>query len=333
MKNKIVAKLCKYHLLGILAVSLFLGLLKLCLPGPYGVMVENLESNGFTHLEVLGIQLSVSFIVISVVTVFSQKTTVIYWEDIMQYKLVRPHGTNFNAIASYIFADQLVSLVLVMIASPYVYATFFISVLLIMWLSLKMLIAVFSSDLIKEELAERYRREKEARLTDKAVRNDYREHKRKLIQYTLQAMDGNDIDTVCENMELLYRNGETADAAYLVDKMEKGGKIYMVSRVAKTCSFIFAEPENMEFFSRLCRKMISGESSEDAITYIVSVFKSMYEYHSECPDALPEEYEKVLGGFVSACREDGGEAARTGELLLEISRDGFLSDYGAPKAR
>ena len=132
-------------------------------------------------------------------------------------------------------------------------------------------------------------------------------------------------------MELLYRNDEAADAAYLVNRMQRDGRIYMISRVAKSCGFIFVQGKYMEFYSRLCMKIISGESSEDAITYIVSIFKSMYEYHTENPDGNPEKYEKVLDAFVDSCLESGGEIARTGELLREISLGGFQRDYDLPE--
>ena len=258
------------------------------------ILLENV--GGFSYLDVLDIQISVTFIVISIVTIFSERKTTIYWEDIIQYKLINPKFSNFNAIACYIFVDLIYTILLIIQDSKYAYITFFISILLIMWLSFKMLIAFFSGDYIRRELSKKYALEHSKRLKDANMRKTYREHKRKLIQYTLQAIDTNDIDTVCENMELLYQNKETEDTDYLIGKITFENKFYMLSRIAKVCQQIFGEKDNIDKYNQICMNLLEDNQFEK-VGYIKSIFKSMGEYITEQDINQLKYLETIISSF------------------------------------
>jgi len=306
-KETIVTKLLKYHIAGLCVIGILLAILYGALDAQMNMLFANLENvSGFAVFDVLEVQISVSFIVISIITIFAQKTITVYWEDIIYYKLVNPRVTNINAMASYLFADLIISVILVLCSNKYVYITFFISIFLIMVLSLKIIAAFFSGELIRKELEKAFDRDKANRLTDKKARYNYREHKRKLIQYTIQAIDTNEIDTVCENMKFLYHFDEDEDITYLILKMLDDKKVYMLSRVAKVCQFIFGETEYLEQYDKICIGLLN-ENSKEIHGYIKSIYKSMGEFITENGASNLEDFKKIEKQFCEECKKLGHE--------------------------
>ncbi|MBO4415336.1 MAG: hypothetical protein J5824_05070 [Lachnospiraceae bacterium] len=302
--NKLYRAIVLYFLLGgvfVIAVSLLIGLL---FHDQFLHAVETMEANGFTYLELLSIQISVTFIVISLCTVFGQRNITVYWQDIIQYKMIMPRFTNFNALSSYVFAALLISIFFILTDNKYVYVSFFISILLIMLLSVKMMLAFFSGDMIRVELENDYRKEKNGRIADPKLRERYRNHKRLLIQYTIQAIKNGDIDIVCTNIGLLYRNDEISDAEFLERTMIADGNIYMLSRVAKTNMSIFSDKANVTRYLEICRQLLDSEDIEVS-TYISSIVKSIIECRLDINNEsdLPKDIGEMLDSFLKNCSD------------------------------
>jgi len=310
MKNKIKDVkfvLMLYFIIGISAISLFCLLANYIFGNQIDYFFRMLEENGFNYLATLSIQVSVSFIVVSVVTVLSQKNCVIYWQDIMSYKLIDPMFTNFNALASYVFADLLLSIFFVITDSKFIYICFFITVILIMLLSLKMMEVYFSRDKIKIQMANQYAKEREHRKSNQKTLDLYREHKRKVIQYTIQAIDKNDIDVVCENLELLLRNEENDDSVYIIKKMLNEKKVYTISRVAKTNFFIFNKIQYINLFCEICEEILSETNSnnDENIRYVISIYKSMCECYLGENDETKKTLKDAIDNFCQKISESG----------------------------
>lgn len=274
--KSITLQLLFYHIIGAAVLGAFLFLLHFFADDSMQKLFSRLEAHDFSYMGVLDSQIAVTFIVISIVTVFAQRNVMVYWEDVVKYKMISPRFSNFSAMSSYIFVNLIASILLIFLGSGYVYVTFFVAIGLIMVLSLKMIAAFFSGDMMKLELQRHFAAEKKARLTNSVMRERYREHKRKLIQYTIQALDDNDIDTVCENMKFLYQFEENEDAFYLLQKMVRDNKSYTLSRVAKVCREIFAEDAQTEVYLEICRDLKRSGSPDDA-GYIKSICKSIRE--------------------------------------------------------
>lgn len=292
-----------YFVIGIIVISGLFLLIKLICGESLNSFFTMLEKNGFNYLGTLSVQVSVSFIVISVVTVLSQKNSIIYWQDIMSYKLIDPKFTNFNALSSYIFSNLLLAIILIIINSKFVYFSFFITVLLIMILSVKMMEVYFSRDKIKTEMEKQYSKEREQRKSSQKMLDRYRLHKRLVIQYTMQAIDTNDIDVICENLSLLYMNEEKEDASYIIRKMANEGKAYTISRVAKTCNFIFFDKYYLDSYYSICKDLVIAENKTDEETkrYVISIFKSMCECYLGKPDEEKTEVRNTITQFVNEC--------------------------------
>lgn len=296
-----------YHLLGGVCILAALAICKFFWDAAFQHVFAVLERNGFTFLEVVNTQISISFLVVSLMTMFSQKNYVVYWEDIMFTKLVSPVLTNFNALCSFLFADLIITIALVVTESKYTYMTFLFSILLIMFMSLKMLTVYFSGNIIRVKLTKQFLQEKELRARSKKHLNSYRNHKRTLIQYTIQAIESNDIDIVCENMALLYRGDEDADTNYLVNTMVENNKLYMLSRVAKTCMFIFESRMQMDLFISLCKEFMALDCNKYS-GYIESIVKSICECYEIKPDLQRGTLKAVIRGFADTCAEQGAES-------------------------
>ena len=101
---------------------------------------------GFTYQDILFTQISVSFIVISLTTVLSSNSKVIYWADLIQMELVDPILTDFLAYSMYIFACLTASIYFVVEKSHYVVISFGISVVLMVLLTIKMITVNFESE-------------------------------------------------------------------------------------------------------------------------------------------------------------------------------------------
>lgn len=303
-KNIIVLRWCMYFLIGFLIDIVVISLIKGLFESDYFIIVKNLESNGFSFIEILSIQVSVSFIVISIVTVFTQKNIIIYWEDIMYYKLIRPLFSNFSALSSYLIVDLIISIILMCTNNKYAYITFFLSIVFIIFLSLRMIEAFFMKELIQKNLEKKYKYYKDHRREKRRYRDLYREYKGKTIQYTLQAVDNGDVDTVCENAAFLYRFSELDDMQFIINQILYSNQFYMLSRMVKECRFIFKELQIIDNYIRICSELLKKDKASEK--FVKSIVRSIGEYVMY--DSMPEQrteltqyYSDVIGQFMQLC--------------------------------
>ena len=107
---------------------------------------------GFTYQDILFTQISVSFIVISLTTVLSSSSKIVYWIDLIQMELVEPILTDFLAYSMYIFACLTASIYFVVEKSHYVVISFGISIVLMVLLTLKMITVNFESEYTRQKI-------------------------------------------------------------------------------------------------------------------------------------------------------------------------------------
>lgn len=290
----------------------------------YNSFISAIAENAFSIGDLLATQISVSFIVVSLVTVFSQRNDLVYWEDSVKYKLERPIMTNFSALSAYLFADLFFSILLVVLKNDYVYCTFFISVLLLFFMSYRIISAFFMHDLIKKQLERDYKKVKSQRQINRKSRDLFREYKRKTIQNTIIAIEGNDIEIVCENLCFLYRFDEKDDADYLVKYMLDSNRLYMLIRAVKTSRLIFDRKEYILYYMDICRRLI--DSSPDNSRFARSIVRSMGERiicDTEDNEEEREQFRKEMKSFVDYCNNNGNT-----ELASDI-----ISNYEKQVAR
>ncbi len=270
----------------------------------FPLSVALMKSNGVTHNELLAIQVSVTFIVVSVVTAFSQKNDLIYWEDAMRYKLEKPALTNFCALSSYLLADLLFSLYFVFTGQDYVYFTFLLSIVILSILTYRMIGAFFMHDTIKNQLERDFSDVKSKRRTSKKCRDLYRDYKRITIQNTIKAIEERDVETVCENMAFLYSQQEAADVDFLIKSVIESQQFFMLSSIIKVCQFIFAEKEHIIYYIDICRQILS----DDSVRFVKSIVRSMGEYIVCDSDANPQIkslFDEELKKCVDDCNSMG----------------------------
>ena len=106
----------------------------------------NIAIVDFNVQEIFYTELSLVFLVISFVTLLANKTETVYWVDVIQYRLVKPNHTSIVDISSYIFANLILSLIAFNFPalSNLVIISFIITIVLLGFLSIKLLISFFT---------------------------------------------------------------------------------------------------------------------------------------------------------------------------------------------
>lgn len=112
----------------------------------------------FDVQEIFFTELSLVFLVISFVTLLANKTDTVYWVDVIQYRLVKPNHSSIVDISSYIFANLILSLIAFVFPalSDLIMVSFIITIVLLGFLSIKLLISFFGVEHLKEELKKEY---------------------------------------------------------------------------------------------------------------------------------------------------------------------------------
>jgi hypothetical protein len=113
----------------------------------------------FTRLDIFDMyytQISVSFIIISLVSVLINVSKPVYWVDITQFKLIEPRHTAFIDFAAYIFGGLILSSIFIIFSSNYIIISFGFSILFMMALTIKMIGAYFGRDSVKVELQKEF---------------------------------------------------------------------------------------------------------------------------------------------------------------------------------
>ncbi len=120
--------------------------------------LANVKIIDFDIQEIFFTELSLVFLVISFVTLLANKTDAVYWVDVIQYRLIKPNHSSIVDISSYIFANLLLSLIAFIFPAlaDMMIVSFVLTIILLGFLSIKLLISFFGVEHLKEELREEY---------------------------------------------------------------------------------------------------------------------------------------------------------------------------------
>lgn len=162
--------------------------------------------------------ISVVFLVVTFVTLLSGRTKKIYWVDLVNYSLVKPIATSVLAISSYIFACLTFSVGIELLFSNrtdmlafYNSASsilFCISILLISFLSVKLLMSYFGSESVKRSL------EKEYLKSNKSKQEKYIKD---LLTNTLSYIDEKNFNDTKDNVIFLIDNNRKKEVYEIFD--------------------------------------------------------------------------------------------------------------------
>lgn len=171
----------------------------------YGHIVEIFANEGYSAL--LYAALSLTFLTISIISILSDKTVIIYWENITARKLIEPTFRCFYAYTTYAFVLLIAQLAVFFIKMPDLQFIYFIlNILDLMCLSMTMIDVYYSREQKKQSL-----RRELGKICEKSERDDnniqvqgkIREIDETLKVYTLKAIQETSYDIVQENIELL----------------------------------------------------------------------------------------------------------------------------------
>lgn len=177
----------------------------------YGIFTMENENGLTLYLS----QLSFTFITISVMSVLSDSSVVIYWENIVKKKLIEPVWTCFHSYTTYSFATVIFGGIAALIDLPIIFLAFFvIDIFVLMALTFSMIDVYFNHD----EKAARLENEFRALVSDtegttehlKANYEKYLKITSKLRTNTILALRAYDSPTIEENFRFYARN-----AAYI----------------------------------------------------------------------------------------------------------------------
>ncbi|MCR4961006.1 MAG: hypothetical protein K6A74_06095 [Lachnospiraceae bacterium] len=219
-KNRVLIKkdILKYFLPSLIIV--FLISLGACfLDNAFGVtefLFEDLTDARSIVMDFFLVEIQVTFIVVSLSTALSTQSKRVYWVDSFQYRLIKPKITNFTALSSYILATLIVGIVWEILdrclknfgGMMGIMASFVLSLVFMIILSMRMIGANFGEEAIKRELEDELRKRlQEQKITehigyDKGLRIP---EVRELVQVTFQEIEEKKLDLVCENLDLLLR--------------------------------------------------------------------------------------------------------------------------------
>lgn len=128
------------------------------IPGMWGWNLHRLVLQGDLLDYYIG-QLSLTFITISVMSVLSEKSVVVYWENIAEAKLIRPLFRSFASYTAYSLAATVASGISVLLNKPLAFVFFFaVNVIVLILLTLTMVDVYFGRDRKKAVRAEFLRR-------------------------------------------------------------------------------------------------------------------------------------------------------------------------------
>ncbi|MGO4498820.1 hypothetical protein AB4114_23335 [Paenibacillus sp. 2RAB27] len=163
-------------------------------------LVKYLKIYDFTIKDILITQFSLTFIILSLLSLLSSNAESIYWEDVISYKLVYPKFTNFVSISASLIGIMILSIIFTIInLGYYVYFSFGVAVILLIFLMSKMINIYFSRDLIKNELNKMF---------NQANEDKKQTHLYGLYEKTIQLLDENKYQYIFENFDFLVNKNE-----------------------------------------------------------------------------------------------------------------------------
>lgn len=193
-------------------------------PGMWGIPLPALQLPG-DLLGYYGAQLSLTFITISVMSVLSDKSVVVYWENIAEANLIKPLFGSFASYTAYSITATVGSGISVLLGDHLAFAVFFaLNILTLILLTLTMVDVYYGRDNKKKGLQKALQRTAAAcrqtallqsmpensDLTISLAANvtEYRDNMLRLQHHLHRAIDDHDIPYINELLELYGQNME-----------------------------------------------------------------------------------------------------------------------------
>lgn len=164
---------------------------------PMGIFTEIAELVSAHKVDLLLSQIASSFLVISLLTLLSNKGENVLWVDIIEYKLISPARKSFRDITGYCFFTLIFSFLAMIPKVPsWVLLYFFLwNVFFLMWMTKKMIEVFYDTKGIKDQLIEEY---SNADISEKKKCLEL------LTEKTVQYLDSKERDKVRENVYFLF---------------------------------------------------------------------------------------------------------------------------------
>jgi len=202
------------------------------------------EKCGFTYQDILFTQISVSFIVISLTSVLSADSKVIYWVDIIQMELVDPILTDFLAYSMYVFACLTSSVYFVICKSDYVYISFAASIIIMALLTIKLIGVNFESEAMRKKVDAYY-----DWIAQKGENDPiYKGMINTFVNITIKYVQEKDVTAFFENFDFLYKK-------FKEKKKDQKGK----GEVDSLCLIIELLGRENDFFLRRILEKIDSD--------------------------------------------------------------------------
>ncbi len=181
-------------------------------------------------MDLLLSQIASSFLVISLLTVLSNKGESILWVNIIEYKLIRPRRKSFKDITGYCFFALIFSFVAMLPMIPsWVLLYFFLwNVVFLMWMTIKMIEVFYDVKGIDKQLQKEYFQ------SGFEVKREYLE---KLTQNTIQCLERKESDKFKENIGFMhnaYHQADEEEKNLIAGKME-----YILKNVSPTDAWAY----------------------------------------------------------------------------------------------
>lgn len=171
---------------------------------------EYLQLPDFSYLDALYTQLSITFIVISLTTILSSNTKIIYWTDKIELTLVKPIFSSFSAYATYIFACLTLSVIWTIKQDDLILISFGCSILVMTSLTFKLIEVYFGSSKVKQTLEWYFQWQMEY------SEEEYKETSQKMIAVMTENMAENDFYEFFENFDFIYKLEQNYQRLYRV---------------------------------------------------------------------------------------------------------------------
>ena len=127
-----------------------------CIKGYFATRTYIPEKHNLNYCDVIIAQFSTSFIVISLTSILSSNSKVILWVDRIDLELKQFGIGSFVAHSVRIFTSLIISIVLFVMTSDYIYANFLISVVVTMWFMYDLVKVNFDDNSIHKKLDKYY---------------------------------------------------------------------------------------------------------------------------------------------------------------------------------
>lgn len=191
-----------------------------CLVDYYSGIMSILKNEQLNVYDMLYAQVSISFIVISLITILSDDTQTVYWKNLVKERLINPPWFSFVDITAYILAMVLLSTVFALIHSWLIIVPFVICLILLGVLTFNLTGSYFGKDEMKSAMKKSFLEMKN---------QERKEAENQIVEYTVAALERSDLSTVFDNIDFLVENDSGAEAEICFEVVVNKSKALMVN--------------------------------------------------------------------------------------------------------